>query len=85
MITVLLEVSALSVVIVIIAIYDMPRQEFSMCECVYIHNTYMKSRKSCSETRRKFPIKFPGGPVPNPSTIRDRLEDSLTSNNNHNQ
>ena len=30
----------------------------------------MKSRKSCSETRRKFPVKFPGGPVPNPSTIR---------------
>ena len=41
-----------------------------MCERVYIHNTYMKSRKSCSETRRKFPVKFPGGPVPNPSTIR---------------
>ena len=30
----------------------------------------MKSRKSCSETRRKFQVKFPGGPVPNPSTIR---------------
>ena len=30
----------------------------------------MKSRKSCSETRRKFRVKFPGGPVPNPSTIR---------------
>ena len=48
---------------------DMPRQEFSLCECVYIHNTYMKSRKSCSETRRKFRVKFPGRPVPNPSTI----------------
>ena len=24
----------------IIAICDMPRQEFSLCECVYIHNTY---------------------------------------------
>ena len=54
----------------IIAICDMPRQEFSLCERVYIHNTYMKSRKSCSETRRKFPVKFPGRPVPNPSTIR---------------
>ena len=30
----------------------------------------MKSRKSCSETRRKFRVKFPGRPVPNPSTIR---------------
>ena len=54
----------------IIAICDMPRQEFSLRECVYIHNTYMKSRKSCSQTRRKFRVKFPGGPVPNPSTIR---------------
>ena len=30
----------------------------------------MKSRKSCSETRLKFRVKFPGGPMPNPSTIR---------------
>ena len=32
----------------------------------------MKRRKSCSETRRKFQVglKFPGRPVPNPSTIR---------------
>ena len=37
----LLDVSAVSVVIVIIAICDMPRQEFSLCERVYIHNTYM--------------------------------------------
>ena len=56
--------------IVIIAICDMPRQELSLCERVYIHNTYMKSRKLCSETRRKFRVKFPGRPVPNPSTIR---------------
>ena len=34
----LLYVSAVSVVIVIIAICDMPRQEFSLCERVYIHN-----------------------------------------------
>ena len=53
----------------IIAICDMPRQEFSLRERVYIYNTYMKRRKSCSETR-KFRIKFPGGNVPNPSTIR---------------
>ena len=54
----------------IIVICDMPREEFSLCERMYIHNTYMKSRKLCSETRRKFRVKFPGGPVPNPSTIR---------------
>ena len=34
----LLYVSAVSVVIVIIAIYDMPRQEFSLCERVYTKN-----------------------------------------------
>ena len=62
-----MHVSAVSVVIVIC---DMPRQEFSLCGCVYIHNTYVKSRKLCSETRRKFQVKFPVGPVPNPSTIR---------------
>ena len=66
----MLYVSALSVVIVIIAICDMPRQEFSLCELVYIQNTYMKIRKSCSETRRKFRVKFAGRHVPNPSTIR---------------
>ena len=66
----LLDVSAVSVVIVIIAICDMPRQEFSLCERVYMHNTYMKTRKSCPETRRKFRLNLPGRPVPNPSTIR---------------
>ena len=38
----LLDVSAVSVVIVIIAICDIPRQEFSLRGRVYIHNTYMK-------------------------------------------
>ena len=65
----LLDISAVSVV-VIIAICDMPRQELSLRERVYIHNTYMNNRKSCSETR-KFRIKFPGRHVPNPSTIRE--------------
>ena len=37
----LLDVSAVSVVIVIIVICYMPRQELSLCEGVYIHNTYM--------------------------------------------
>ena len=66
----MLDISAISVVIVIIAICDMSRQKFSLRERVYIHNTYMKSRKSCSEIRRKFRIKFPGRPVPYPSSIR---------------
>ena len=68
----MLDSSAVSVVIVIIAICDMPRLEFSLCErvCVCIQNAYMKSRKSYSETLHKFRVKFPGGPVPNPSTIR---------------
>ena len=52
----MLDVSAVSVVIVIIEICDMPRQEFSLCERVYIHNMYMESKKSCSETRRKFRV-----------------------------
>ena len=30
----------------------------------------MKSRKPYSETRREFRAKCPGGPLPNPSTIR---------------
>ena len=38
---VLLYVSAVSVVIVIIAIFVMPRRDFSLCERVYIHNMYM--------------------------------------------
>ena len=65
----LLDISVVSVVIVIIAICDMLRQEFALSEHVNIRNTYTKSRKSCSETR-KSRIKFPGRRVPNPSTIR---------------
>ena len=64
----LLDISAVSLVIVIIAICDMPKQEFSLREHLYIHNTHMKSRKLCSGTR-KFRIKFPGRCVPNPSTL----------------
>ena len=67
----------------IIAICDMSRQEFSVRERVYIHNTYMKSGKSCSETR-KFRIKFPGRPVPNPSIIRrqaKRFEETGSTKN----
>ena len=70
----MLDVSAISVVIVITAICDIPRQEFSLCERVYIHNTYMKSRKSGSETQRKFRVKFPGRPVSTPSTIRSEAK-----------
>ena len=57
-----------------VAICDMPRQEFSLCERVYIQNMYMKSRKVCSERRLKFRVKFPGGPVHNPSTIRRKAK-----------
>ena len=42
----------------------------SHCMNVCIFTIRIKSRKSCSETRHKFRVKFPGGPVPNPSTIR---------------
>ena len=72
----MLDISAVSVVIVIIAICDMPIQELSLCEHVYIHNTYMKSRKSCSETRLKFRVKFPGRLVPNLSTIRRQVNNN---------
>ena len=72
----LLNVSAVSVVIVIIAICDMPRQEFSLCELVYIHNTYMKSRKSCSETRRKFRVKFQDDLCLISVQLGDKLKDS---------
>ena len=44
----LLYVSAVSVVIVIIAVCDMPRQEFSLCERVYIHNTYNHNNNTYS-------------------------------------
>ena len=71
----MLDISAVSVVIVIIAICDMPRQEFSLRERVYIHNTYMKSRKSCSETC-KFRIKFPGQRVPNPRGLAKRFKET---------
>ena len=38
MIILKLDISAISVVIVIIVICDMPRQEFSLCEHAYIHH-----------------------------------------------
>ena len=66
---IILDVSAVSVVTVIIAICDIPKQKFSLCERVYIHNTYMKSRKSCSEMRLKFQVKFT-------VQLGDRLKDS---------
>ena len=71
----MLDVSAVSVVIVIIAICNMPRQEFSFCQHVYIQNTNMKSRKLCSETHRKFRVKFSGQPMLNPVQLGDRLKE----------
>ena len=58
----LLDISAVSVVTVIIVICDMPWHEFSLRERVY------------SETRLIFRIKFQGRPVSNPSTIRRRAK-----------
>ena len=53
----LLDISAVSVVTVLWLLrFVLSRQEFSLRERVYIHNIYMKSRNSCSETRRKFRI-----------------------------
>ena len=76
MISLLLDVSAVSVVIVIIDICDMPRQEVTLCERVYIHNTYMKNRKSCSETRRKFRVMFQDDLCLIQIQLGDRLKDS---------
>ena len=39
----MLDVSVVSVVILIIAICDMRRQEFSLCECVLKHDTNFES------------------------------------------
>ncbi|XP_069688067.1 peptide methionine sulfoxide reductase-like isoform X2 [Periplaneta americana] len=38
-------------------------------ERVYIYNTYVKSKKSCATTRRKFKHKFPDRSVPSRKTI----------------
>ena len=39
--------------------------------CIFtIRAIFTKSRMSCTETRSKFRVKFPGRPVPTPSTIR---------------
>ncbi|KAJ4435809.1 hypothetical protein ANN_18428 [Periplaneta americana] len=40
------------------------------CERVYMYNTYIKGRRSCAKTRRKFRIKFPNRTVPSAKTIR---------------
>ena len=48
----------------------MPSNKFSLCERVYVHNTYIKIRTSCAKTSRKFRIKFPNRPVPSAGTIR---------------
>ena len=47
----------------------MPPNKFSLNERVYIYKTYLKSRKSCAKTRRKFRNKFPNRPVPTANTI----------------
>ena len=55
-----------AVVIVIIAICDMPRQEFSLCERVYIHNMYMETESRVLKHDANFV----------PAQLEDRLKDS---------
>ena len=62
----------------------MPTNKFSLRERVYMFNTYIKVRKSCSKTRRKFRIKFPNIPVPSAETIRrlaKRFKETGSMNN----
>ena len=49
----------------------MPGNKYSMRERVYLYNAYIKSRKSCAKTRRKFRLKFPNRPVPSAPAIRN--------------
>ncbi|KAJ4447010.1 hypothetical protein ANN_08998 [Periplaneta americana] len=48
----------------------MPSNKFSLRERVYMYNTYIKCRRSCAKTRKKFRMKFPNSPVPSAKTIR---------------
>lgn len=48
----------------------MPNLKYSLRERVYLYNTYVKTRKSCAKTRRRFREKFPMRPVPSHNTIR---------------
>lgn len=43
---------------------------YSLRERIYLYNTYIRKRKSCAATRRKFREKFPGRSVPDATTIR---------------
>ena len=59
----LLDISAVSIVIVIIAICDMFRQEFSLCERVYIYNKYTVSNFSnfvalCTDDTDTTPVSY---------------------------
>ena len=72
----LLDGSAVSVVIVIIAICDMPRQEFSLCERVYIHNTYWKAECHVLKHDSNFESSFQEDLCLIPAQLRDWLKDS---------
>ena len=72
----MLDVSALSVIIVIIAICDMPRQEFSLREHVYIHNTYyMKTECHVLKHDANFESSFQEDLCLIPVQLGDRLND----------
>ena len=73
----LLHVSAVIVVIVIIAICDMPRQEFSLCERVYIHNTYIwKAEIRVLKHDANFESSFQDDICLIPVQLGDKLKDS---------
>ena len=74
----MLDVSAVSVVIVIIAICDMPRQQFLLCERVHIHNTYSiwKAESRVMKHDTNFESSFQEDLCLIPAQLGDRLEDS---------
>ena len=76
LIALLLDVSAVTVVIVIIAICDMPRQEFSLCEHVYIHNMYLKAESRVLKHDSNFKQSFHDDLCLIPVQLGDRLKDS---------
>ena len=82
----MLDISAVSVFLMIIAICDIPRQELSLRERVYIHNTYVyEKQKVVFWNMMQISSSFQDNLCLIPVQLGDRIKDSLTSNNNHNQ
>ena len=73
----LLDISAVRVVIVIIAICDMPRQEISLFECVYSQYKYIwKAESSVLKNDANFESSFQEDLCLIPAQLGDRLKDS---------